>query len=55
MLVALEDDMADLLSDVLAAALLTRHQLAGEGVSWPKSDADRRPNLPMTGELLDEL
>jgi hypothetical protein len=54
-LVALEDDMADLLSDVLAAPLLTRDELANEGVSWPDSDADRRSNLPMTGELLDGL
>lgn len=52
---ALEDQMADLLSDILTAPVLTRAQLADEGVRWPGSDVDRRPNLPMTGELLDEL
>lgn len=53
----LEDHMADLLTDVLAAPLVSKAQLAKDGVEWPQSDTDRRPRIVATGTLdmaLDE-
>ncbi|MCY1659269.1 DNA methyltransferase [Dietzia sp. SL131] len=50
-LVNLEDQMADLLIDVIAAPQLTKDDLAGDGVKWPISDADRQPRLVTDGTL----
>lgn len=50
-LVILEDQMGDLLIDVIAAPLLTKDDLAGDGVKWPLSDADRQPRLVVDGTL----
>lgn len=51
-LVELEDQMAALLTDVLASPLLTKSQLAVDGAKWPQNDVDRRPRLQAT-ETLD--
>lgn len=50
-LVDLEDQMAELLTDILASPLLSMNQLAADGVAWPNSDADRRPRLVATDTL----
>ena len=50
-LVDLEDQMAELLTDILASPLLYMNQLAADGVAWPNSDADRRPRLVATDTL----
>jgi Type ISP C-terminal specificity domain/N-6 DNA Methylase len=50
--VALEDQMNDLLQDIVVGPLLTRSDLAEQGVVWP--DTDRRaPRSPLTGTLLE--
>lgn len=51
-LVQLEDDMADLLTDILTSPTLTRDQLAESGVRWPTSDMDRIPRIPAIGTLV---
>lgn len=53
-LVLLEEEMNDLLSDVLAAPVFSRSELAHEGTSWPKGDMDRRPRKVATDTLFDD-
>jgi hypothetical protein len=52
-LVDLEPAQAELLRRVLAAPLMTIRDLSAAGVSWPTSDADRKPRYPLTGPLFD--
>jgi hypothetical protein len=52
-LVELADDMSNLLADIVAGPVLTREELAVDGVSWPSSDADRAPHAALKGTLLD--
>lgn len=47
-LVDLEGAQADLLARILARPLLTSAHLAGAGVRWPTSAADRRPHRSLT-------
>ncbi|WP_255029151.1 type ISP restriction/modification enzyme [Rhodococcus sp. GA1] len=48
-LVALEEQMADLLVDVIAAPLLAKSDLSDAGAKWPTSDADRKPRIVEDG------
>lgn len=54
-LVALEDDMTDLLDDILAAPLLSKTELTDLGARWPQTENDHKPSLPVAGGLLDAL
>jgi len=48
--VTLEDQMNDLLQDIVVGPLLTRSDLAEQGVVWPATDR-RTPRLPLSGTL----
>lgn len=50
-LTVIEDQMADLLSDTLASPLISKEDLASDGVEWPQSDHDRRPRIVATDTL----
>jgi len=52
-LVELTDDMSNLLADIVAGPVLTRDQLAADGVHWPVDDTDRLPHATLAGTLLD--
>lgn len=51
-LVALEEQMGELLQDVVVGPQLTRSALAAQGVVWPETDR-RVPRMSLTGTLLD--
>lgn len=50
-LVALEEEMSELLTDILAGALLSRGDLSTAGAVWPTSAADRRPRASAEGTI----
>jgi len=52
-----EGSVRDLLTDVLAGPLLTRAQLANDGVAWASRERDHQARISATGTLalgLDE-